>query len=332
MAKGNVKVQIKEQPETTHDAPEAKAEDMDLEDTTTAGPSSTGAPTPRGKCKAKEYPCAECGVMLPHIKMIKSFRIQHCTVSAAVLFKDDRRKKDDAGQTRFKPERSDIKNFKKVCPVCELKLRLKEKEDDKEGKLSADYATEQGVANDLRKASHSEASRTRGIFYTQAIQEISEENKDVKMTKKERAAKTTERMKQQAKHFLKLLTESDMWAAMSKAGQRIRDASLVFERLEKLEALAEKEKDPIKKSLLNTDHAKELEKFEAAHFYETFAEHVDQENMIKALDYEDRVIPGKFNLFYCCRAKCGYEDCGYYFPGKFWRSGNPWKNSPGSNA
>jgi hypothetical protein len=124
-----------------------------------------------------------------------------------------------------------------------------------------------------------------------------------------------------AREFMNLLKHEQFATAMSKAGERVKKASALWDRLDALNMAAEEAASAEQRASINKECADVTAEFDEAHFYEVFGGRPDQQECIKALDYDDRIIPGVFNLFYCCRAKICDEHCGLYFPGKFWEVG-----------
>ncbi len=123
-----------------------------------------------------------------------------------------------------------------------------------------------------------------------------------------------------------MLRNSNIFEVFS-AGARIKEADVTWERIERLKGMAQATQDEEVRKRLQAEDDKEVEQFDLQHSYEAYAEYGDkQDAMIKAADYDDRIVDDIFNLFYLCRAKEGSgKTCGYYFPRKFWKKeGKRW--------
>ncbi|CAE7210813.1 unnamed protein product [Symbiodinium sp. CCMP2592] len=195
---------------------------------------------------------------------------------------------------------SDEHGGMKICVDCMAELKLKAGEDVDMDELKKEARWQAQSAN----------AGLRVAAYQEAIKAVQRMNLPSTQRKRQKALVFASRL-------AKAIQDGKLWEAFSRANQRMKAAVAIHEKIQEMEKALEK--------LRPGDEEEE------AYDYQVFKDHPEQDRMVKAMDYDDRMEvneDGEWSmaLFYMCRAKCGDgKTCGLYRAGKLWdKQGSRW--------
>ena len=151
----------------------------------------------------------------------------------------------------------------------------------------------------------------RGRYYKEATELVELATSKTKISKRDKKAMKTAKMKELVKAFLKVIKKGGLFGAFLNAqGRMILNAKLQKDFQEKCEAYLKDPKD--ERLLLALEELEERIEEEQRH------KTADGDtNILKALDFHNEMCEG-FRVFDICRAKIGCNDCGVYMPSLFW--------------
>ena len=245
------------------------------------------------------YPCKECGMELEHWRMIKSSRPAHVEVK-------------EMAAEEFEGKKVHKEVSYKICADCEANLRVQEAK--LQGEDLQKGLVVQAALKEIHRTYKGEAWATRASHYYLAIEEVENDPENQKLSHKQKSRLKTEKAKQMTKDFLEALKSGGLLSVFAGAGNRMKACVPQFQEVARLNKLLETpELSPEDRSKLEEQlHDAEAD-FESAHLYETFADKEDQDDWLRAIDYEDRMtVDGSMKRFYRCNC------CGTYFSSKFW--------------
>jgi hypothetical protein len=248
-------------------------------------------PHPFEKKGGKKYPCAECGIELPHRDMMVSKRAKHGKMKevAPDCLRDER--------SRLKgPDMQII--YLKICAQCELRERRAEGME----------ANLWDVQVDIRRHNRGKEWNARGMFYKQAYESVD----DKSMDKDEAKRLKTETCRKLAKEFVGLLKDEKLFDVFADAGKRMQQALEQWKIIDRLVVQLEEVNSQRDMEFLEEKLRQAERRWDEMHGYVTFQDKGElQYKFIKAQDYDDRVSES-ISRFYAC------PHCGTYFFSKFW--------------